>query len=536
VPIGIDRDGTTFAFDGELARVPNVSALRHAELVRLQDSLISNLNPWRLNPRTGYLESRAGLSWTGVRDYRTASGVIRVLHRPEQFRSASFLRTLRLMPLGDGHPPADVSITAANDSELRVGSTGDKIDVETLDGYERPVGNLSVSRPSTMVKMVDEATWREACELIPDLTQYQHSGERPRTGTSLGYLALWLSPFVDSEIVDETEEGLVGQWMGPKGPELYDCEHVVDVECEQVQRLVREADFDPSALGANHLAVALQRLGGRGAEQSELVRVVDSQTIPISADRSRVLIAVPLQQTRHVQDEPAGTDHGTDVEPPAVAEQPGNTMTTPANIEVPARIIERIPLTLTRDSVLALTKRGKSAPTPVEITCDEVDAPKLRAWLTELGASVQEMLAMLGEAEELPLRVEKIERIRKQAIKFGADAAKVAAATDEIEIQRLALSSQPKVGNRYEKASSDAVRGAFDMLALSAEDKDETEAEASAARAGDENKGAGQASPLSLVPLVKPGDKPTHDAADPKAVKEPSLLDTCNTFTMGKPR
>lgn len=284
----------------------------HPRLVRLHDRTMlaapTGGPVWSINPRTGFLESRAGLTWTGVREYRTPSGVLRVLRRPEQIESAGHLRTLRLLPCTDQHPSGDRDVTPENVDELRVGSTGDSIVVETLDGYRRPVGNVSVARPETIAKMVDAATWQTIVDMLPALRSVHHGGWEPHTGTSLGYNALWLGPHVASEIVSERDDGsVVGEWMGPRGPEPYDVEHVVDPECEVVRKLVRDGGFDPGRLGGNHFAVALKALGGRGGEQSELMRMVDSIDVPTGFDpaRSRVSAVVPRQRmatrTRDVQ-------------------------------------------------------------------------------------------------------------------------------------------------------------------------------------------------------------------------------------------
>lgn len=273
-------------------------------LVRVQDrlTLARDAAPvWRINPRTGTLDARAGLSWTGIRPYRTASGVVRVLRRPEQVNSPGHTKTLHRLPQPEGHPAGDVNIGPTNIADLNCGWTGDDVTIETLGGYARPVGNMSVFRVSTIANMVDDATWAEYCECFPDVVgTVQHTvGNRPRTGTSLGYNALWYGPHVDSEIVNERDDGaLVGAWQGPNGPEEYDIEHIIDPDCEIVQRLKTENGFRPEMLGANHNAIGLQALGGRGAEQAELMRIVDSRSLPISADQSRVLTRVALQVNR----------------------------------------------------------------------------------------------------------------------------------------------------------------------------------------------------------------------------------------------
>jgi hypothetical protein len=262
---------------------------------------------WRVNPRTGFLESRAGLSWTGVREYRTPTGLVRVLRRPEQVNSPGHLKTLRRLPGCEGHPPNGADVTPENQGELMVGYTGDSIDVEELGGYPRPVGNVTVTRLSTLAKMVDADTWRDYCGRFPSEAAklIEHDGQPARTGTSLGYNALWYGPYVDSEIVAERDDGaLVGEWNGPKGPERYDIEHIVDPNCDIVQRLEREANFDSEMLGGQHFAVCLAPLGGRGAEQSELMRVVDSHDLPIKGDLARRFNRVAVQVPRVFQQAP----------------------------------------------------------------------------------------------------------------------------------------------------------------------------------------------------------------------------------------
>lgn len=291
------RDGTLF----RRAWMPANVVTAPPRLVRVQDRLTRDADAvWRINPRTGFLESRAGLSWTGVREYRTPQGLLRVLRRPEQVNSAGHLKTLRRLPCCEGHPDGGTDVTAANVDRLGVGWTGDAITIEDLGGYPRPVGDISVSRLATIAKMVDAETWREYCERFPDITKgVHHDGSPARTGTSLGYNALWYGPYVDSEIVSERDDGsLVGEWQGPNGPEQYDVEHIVDPECEVVQQLARNTGFDPSLLGGNHEAVCLAALAGRGAEQSELMRVVDSAELPIVGDLARRLTRVALQVPR----------------------------------------------------------------------------------------------------------------------------------------------------------------------------------------------------------------------------------------------
>lgn len=272
-------------------------------LVRVQDRLTSDeQSVWRINPRTGMLESRAGLSWTGVRDYLIGGKVTKVLHRPEQFNSPGFLRTLRRVPAAKGHPSGGRDVLTSNASELLVGYTGEIIDVEEHGGYSRPVGNASVFVPAVICEMMDRDGWDAYCGDFPEVAKLglRHSGAPPKTGTSLGYNALWYGPHVEAEIVSERDDGsLVGEWMGPNGPERYDIEHIVDPECEVVRKLEQNTGFDPRVLGGQHFAVCLPALGGRGAEQSELMRVVDALDLAaIDPDHARRFARVAVQVPR----------------------------------------------------------------------------------------------------------------------------------------------------------------------------------------------------------------------------------------------
>ena len=257
-------------------------------------------NPvWRINPRTGILESRAGLSWTGVRDYLIGGKPTKVLHRPEQFNAPGFVATLRRLPGAKGHPSGGRDVLTTNADELLIGYTGDTVDLEELAGYMRPVGNASVFKPSAICEMVDAAAWAGYCSDFPDVAKLalRHSGQPPKTGTSLGYNALWYGPHVEAEIVSERDDGsLVGEWIGPRGPERYDIEHIVDPDCEVVRRLAANTQFDPRVLGGQHFAMVLPALGGRGAEQSELMRVVDAIDLaPIDPDHARRFARVAVQ-------------------------------------------------------------------------------------------------------------------------------------------------------------------------------------------------------------------------------------------------
>jgi predicted transglutaminase-like cysteine proteinase len=501
------------------------------KLVRVQDrlTLAKDASPvWRINPRTGTLDTRAGLSWTGTRPYRTATGVVVVLRRPEQVNSPGHCRTLHRLSTPEGHPAGDVNIDPSNWEALTCGWTGDSIDVESLNGYARPVGNISVFRPSTIANMADDETWAEYIDLFPDVAAAvtRMSGITPRTGTSLGYNALWLGPNVDSEIVTERDDGsLVGEWLGPNGPERYDVEHIVDPDCEIVQRLKVETGFRPELLGANHEAVGLATLGGRGAEQSELMRIVDSRSLPITADQSRVLTRVALQVNRVVTSETESTD-ATDPKLDAASQPPIVTPIADANKATPMNK-KTLEFALGRDNVKALTKLGMPVPQGLALALDEIDVAKLEPVLVEfqnvfgtlmemLGAAqgeaegvkakmadmvpaaeaqanvdkIKEQLAAaeaaLAESKEAegkatadvakaqetidtlnaelaPLRDAEFKTLCADAIAAGYDANKVADCKDAAALRRYVVITHPKLGEaKYGKASDERIADAFD--------------------------------------------------------------------------
>jgi hypothetical protein len=246
--------------------------MRVARLVRVHDQMRGDSPRWAFNPTTKLLEAVAPLTWTGVRPYPIGDATIRVLRRWAQVGSEGHKRTLRRLSATRQHPTKGRDVCPDNAKELIVGWTGDLINDEIVEGYHVPTAAVSVFDPATIAEMTRE--------------------ENPLTQTSLGYAALWWSPD-PNEIVSEGPNGIVGQWMGPRGPELYDCEHILDPQCEIVQRLVRDADFDPNKLGANHFAIALER--GRGGVQSELLRVVDSLDIPLGFNPNPVSVQVPLK-------------------------------------------------------------------------------------------------------------------------------------------------------------------------------------------------------------------------------------------------
>lgn len=217
----------------------------------------------RVNPNTGALEFRAPLTWTGVRPYHHADGTVtRELRRPEQVRSASHLRGLRLLTATSGHPAlADGTpvyldarggpgVKSPDGSALRpaadysIGHVGDAIDDGEIDGYYVPVGWCSITRLAS-----------------------QRGIGSGKTQTSLGYTAL----------LDDTP----GVWAGPHGDEEYDIEHLLDHADPRVLQAIADGVVPTvemlidgevkrvPVLGPNHFAAEIW--AGRGEAQSEII-------------------------------------------------------------------------------------------------------------------------------------------------------------------------------------------------------------------------------------------------------------------------
>lgn len=211
--------------------------------------------------RDGVVHLRVPLTWIGVRPYRDAvtGKITRELRRPEQVWSASHVETLKRLTCTHGHPSeswegqtlpvmldarADATSGPGEDGTLRrppgaglqVGQVGDAIERVEIEGVDLPVAGVAIHGSAA----------------IADI-------EAGKTQTSLGYGCL----------VDHTP----GEWTDSGGRVwAYDAEHVLDIEDPRVVAAAAEG-FDPSTLGANHLAVAIAR--GRGGPMSELLPRLD---------------------------------------------------------------------------------------------------------------------------------------------------------------------------------------------------------------------------------------------------------------------
>jgi hypothetical protein len=217
----------------------------------------------RINPNTGALEFRAPLTWTGVRSYHHADGsVTRELRRPEQVKSPSHIRGLRLLTATSGHPAlpdgtpvyldarGGPDVRSPDGSALRpaedyaIGHVGDTIEDGEIDGYYVPVAWCSITSLAA-----------------------QRGIAAGKTQTSLGYTAL----------LDDTP----GKWDGPHGPEQYDVEHLLDHADARVLRAVADGIVPTveilvdgvltrvPVLGPNHYAAEIW--AGRGEAQSEIL-------------------------------------------------------------------------------------------------------------------------------------------------------------------------------------------------------------------------------------------------------------------------
>jgi hypothetical protein len=355
---------------------------RTMRLARVHDrfSYSADSAPWTINPRTDFLETRAPLTWTGVRPYRQPNGeVIRVLHRPEQWEAPEPLRRLRTLTATQGHPRGDVNVSPKNEAELRVGYTGDEIRVETIDNYRCPTARVVATRPETIKRIQDGATQ-----------------------TSLGYTALWVGPPDDEMTTDPATGKPCGVWQGPNGPEFYDLEHVVDPNCDLVREVVKagKAKFDPDQLGANHFAIALD--SGRGGVQSELMRVVDSIDLDDADEQPIDPATVTEIEPSTLPDQPAAvldSSYQASVEQPthdSLSDPRTRAMTTPTTATATVHS-----LAISRDLATWAAKHKLVVPQPFKLCVrDEgVDVEKLLAYVQGVEELCAGMREMMGSVE-----------------------------------------------------------------------------------------------------------------------------------------
>lgn len=233
-----------------------VSLSRVSDLSHYRPALVTDAGTysgqWKRDGRTGAIHMRAPLTWTGVREYpqlRVNGRPARILRRPEQIFRPGYLATVERITPTHGHPLGDdgrqVLIDSDNYRRYAVGSVGDKIEREEIDGYPVPVGAITVIA-------------REAVDAI----------EAGNDQVSQGFFAL-VGPPPEGEAVDPaTNNGFAGLWQGPNGPEPYDAEHIVDPDHPVVVQYAAEnPDFPRAKVGANHIAVGIPK--GRGLAQAQ---------------------------------------------------------------------------------------------------------------------------------------------------------------------------------------------------------------------------------------------------------------------------
>lgn len=269
------------------------------------------------SPRDGVVHLRVPLTWIGVRTYRDAATgkLTRELRRPEQVWSASHVETLKRLTCTHGHPSeawegqtlpvmldarADATSGPGEDGTLRrppgvlqVGQVGDLIERVEIEGVDLPVAGVAIHGSAA----------------IADI-------EAGKTQTSLGYGCL----------VDHTP----GEWTDSGGRVwAYDAEHVLDIEDPRVVAAAAEG-FDPSTLGANHLAVAIAR--GRGGPMSELLPRLDALSWEVVGD------GVVYNPNTGPCD-PCAPVHTPDADPRLLAAMESAGVTSTVKGQVPAAVL-----------------------------------------------------------------------------------------------------------------------------------------------------------------------------------------------------
>lgn len=217
--------------------------------------------------RTGAIHMRAPLTWSGVREYpqiRIGNRAARILRRPEQILRPGYLETCKRIAPTHGHPRDEngvqVLISAENYKRFAVGSVGDTIDREEIDGYPVPVGNITVIDAAAVAAI-----------------------KAGNDQVSQGFFALIAPP--PAAEAREVGGEQVGVWEGPHGPEEYDIEHICDPEHPTaIAYADANPDFPLAKLGANHIAVGIP--AGRGLAQAQ-ARPIESYD---SAESSGAII------------------------------------------------------------------------------------------------------------------------------------------------------------------------------------------------------------------------------------------------------
>lgn len=423
---------------------------------------------WRVNDRTQFLETRAALTWTGIRLYRFADGPKRVLRRPEQVMAPGHLATLKRLTATPGHPMhrgRPLNISRDNAARFDAGHTGDAITAEVIKGYTVPVADVTVDRPTTIDAIQGGAT-----------------------GTSLGYTAM----------IDITG----GLWDGPDGPVPFDFEHILDPSDPRVLELVEETrdeeePFRAESLGGNHFAVALPRLAGRGAELAELMAPIrDSAAMATSllvqstpADWFTNDRHNPCRSRVFMHRDAAGIA-------PEVTPDQGTTMT------IEAKPLVRVPFI-----VDGFTLPPNTVQTYVDV--DEETAARMAGMLRMMGEQMSAMADKLTAAEAAMSEAAEG--------KTAAEGAQAEAATEVAEMQDSLAKAKARI-MLLETEVSEAPKRLAELV----------EVKTTAKRVHDskEYDALDNAEDVKRLAVAGKTGKPEHNAADVKKASPTVVIDS----------
>jgi hypothetical protein len=120
----------------------------------------------------GYIKGRCIVTRCGVFLYKNVDGTIRKeLRSPEEVTDPESLKTIKMIPVVDGHPPEKL-VNAENVKRLSVGYTGEDIE----DDYPYVISNLVITDKATVEKIKDkkknQLSLGYTVDLIPESGSY----------------------------------------------------------------------------------------------------------------------------------------------------------------------------------------------------------------------------------------------------------------------------------------------------------------------------------------------------------------------------
>lgn len=424
---------------------------------------------WTRDERTGALHMEAPLTWSGVREYPqirvpSAGGgtrAARVLRRPEQITRPGYLATIERITPTLGHPKdaagKSVLVTSENYSDYSVGSVGDSISIQEIDGYPVPVGKISVVAQRAIDSIV--------------------SGNEQ---VSQGFFAL-ISPPTG----DELQPAGHGIWQGPHGPEEYDLEHICDpTDPRALAYKDAHPDFPLGRVGANHIAVGIP--AGRGLAQAQARPIAGYDSVDggiIFLDECPPPVReVPKMKTRIRVPKftlPAGVvrSDGKPWEIPVFDEMEVEEEDSPELVQLLTRMSEMFAMMAQEMAAsqsqaaeageAAEAAEGQAAAAQEMATTAEADKTAAMQAADELRAEVAKLVA-----EVAPLRAKALEGLKAQAAKL-APGVGLDAAEDAASVRRAAVAA--RLGDEYadaEKHSEATINGAWAVLSkgVTAED------------------------------------------------------------------